>query len=166
MTAATVATAPRVLGTWGRGPFVALALIVTLVAGVAIGALAVRAATSTEAATSNVGVTTHQPRVGPMAGSVAAPAVDPMADYARVVAGLNVAESRHDFAARARFESQLESVLTAETIGLIYQERARMMHALEEAQANGSGYGIYRITQDLNGLCGPAAVKASLTFCN
>ena len=166
MTAANVATTPQVGRTWGRGPFVAMALVVTLVAGVAIGALAVRAATSTQAATPAIGETTYQPPVGPMAGSAAAPAVDPMSNYARIVAGLSVAESRHDFAAKARFASQLETALTAETIGLIYQERARLLHALEEAHANGSGYGIYRITQDLNGLCGPAAVKASLTFCN
>ena len=167
MTAANVAVSPKLGRASGTGPFVAVLLIVSLVAGVAIGALAVRAATTAQAVVPDVGVSMIQPRVGPMAGTRApAVAADPMTNYARVVAGISVAESRHDYAAKSRFESQLDSALTAETIGLIYQEQARLQLALEEAQANGSGYGIYRITQALNGLCGPAAVKASLSFCN
>ena len=165
MTAANVAIAPQAGRTWGRGTLVAIALVVTLVAGVAIGALVVRAATS-EAVTPTIGETTHQPPVGPMAGPAAAAAVDPMANYASIVAGLSVAESRHDFAAMARFKVRLASALTAETIGLIYQEQARLLQALEDAKANGNAYGIYRITESLNGLCGPDAVKASLSFCN
>ena len=165
MTAATVTTAPQVGRTWGRGPFVAMVLVVGLVAGVAIGALAVRAA-PTQGVVPDAGTSMIQPRVGPMAGPrTPAAAVDPMANYARVLAGISVAESRHDFASKARFQSQLEAALTAETIGLVYQEQARLQKALEEAQATGNGYAIFRITQDLNGLCGPAAVKASLSFC-
>jgi len=164
MTAATVATTPKVGRAWGRGPFVALALVVTLVAGVAIGALAVRAATTSQAATPNVGVTTYQPRVGPMAGSApAAAAVDPMQNYARIVAGLNAAESRHDFAAEARFNSQLESALTAETIGLIYQRHEALMAALAASERDSHAA---LITRELAKLCGPAAVKAQLDFCN
>ena len=166
MTAASVATAPQVGRTWGRGPFVAMVLVVGLVAGVAIGALAVRAATTTEASSPAISVTTSQPQVGPMAGTRApAAAVDPMTNYARVVAGLSVAESRHDFAAKAQFESQLDAALTAETIGVIYQEHSRLQLALDEALATGNGYAMFRITQELEGLCGPAAVKASLSFC-
>ena len=163
MTAANVATAPQVGRTWGRGPFVAMVLVVGLVAGVAIGALAVRATTA-EAVVADVGVTTSQPRVGPMAGTRApAAAVEPMANYARIVAGLSAAESRHDFAAKARFESQLESALTAETIGLIYQKHERLMAALADADRDSHAA---LITRELAKLCGPAAVKAQLDFCN
>ena len=162
MTAANVATAPQVGRTWGRGPFVAMALVVTLVAGVAIGALAVRAATSSEAATPIIGVTTHQPVVGPMARTAPA-AVSPMATYARVVAGLAVAEERHDFAAQARLESQLESALTAETIGLVYQKHEQLMAALAET---GRDSHAALITRELARLCGPKAVKPQLEFCN
>jgi len=145
-----------------------MALVVTLVAGVAIGALAVRAATS-EATTPTIGVTTYQPRVASMApraaAAAAARAEASLANYASVVAGISVAESRHDFAAKARFSSELEAALTPQTIGLVYQEHARLQLALDEAKATGNGYAMFRITQDLDALCGPAAVKASLSFC-
>ena len=97
-----------------------------------------------------------------MAGTRApAVAVDPMTNYARVLAGISVAESRHDFASKARPEPA-RSRPDPETIGLIYQEQAPRR---SQAQATGNGYAIFRITQDMNGLCGPAAVKASLSFC-
>jgi hypothetical protein len=140
-----------------------MALVVTLVAGVAIGALVVRANTA-QAVVADVGVTTSQPRVGPMAGTRApAVAVDPMENYARIVAGLSAAESRHDFAAKARFENQLESALTAETIGLIYQRHEQLMAARAES---GRDSHAALITRELAKLCGPAAVKAQLDFCN
>ena len=165
MTAANVATAPQVGRAWGRGPFVAMVLVVGLVAGVAIGALAARATTS-EATTPTIGVTTHQPRVAsmaPRAAAAAARAEASLANYARLVAAISVAESRHDFAAKARFSSQLKAALTPQTIGLVYQEHARLMQALATADRDSLAA---LITRDIAALCGPAEVKASLSFCN
>jgi hypothetical protein len=151
-----------------------MALVVSLVAGVAIGALAVGAVAGTESVKPAIGMTTYQPQVGPMApkaaaaaavraeAAAAAAAEASFANYSRIVAGISVAESRHDFATKARFESQLEAALTAETIGLIYQEHARLEQALANADRDSLAA---LITRDLAALCGPAAVKASLSFC-
>ena len=166
MTAANVATRPSVGRSWGSGPIGAIALTVGLMAGLAVGALALRPATASQAAApAAVAPTTHQPHVGPMAGTPAAAAPSALENYARVVANISAAETRHDFAARYRFERQLNATLTAPTIGLIYQERSRLLESLAMARANGNGYAIWRIGQDLDGLCGPAAVKARLSFC-
>ena len=167
MTAVNVATRPGVGRSWGSGPVGAIALTIGLFAGIAIGALALRPATaSTQAvAPAAVAPTTHQTRV-PMAGSaVVAPAPDALANYSRVVANIAAAESRHDFAARYRFERQLRATLTAATIGSVYQERSNLLKSLAVAQANGDAYGMWRMGQDLDALCGPAIVKAQLEFC-
>jgi hypothetical protein len=167
MTAANVATRPSVGRSWGSGPVGAIALTIGLVAGLAVGALALRpAATATQAVAPRVAPTTYQAHVGPMAGHpAAAPAQSPLVNYTRVVANVKAAESRHDFAARYRFERQLRATLTAQTIGLVYQERSRLMERLAEAKSTGNGYAVYRIGDDLDALCGPAAVKSLLTFC-
>jgi hypothetical protein len=167
MTAANVATAPRVGRTMGHGPFAAVALSVGLLAGIAVGALALRPAASAGQAVAPVAPTTHQPRVGPQAARPAAviPAARVMENYARVVSNIAAAESRHDFAAKFRFERQLRATLTPQAIGLVYQERSRLLESMAEARATGNGYAIWRIGQDLDGLCGPASVKAQLTFC-
>jgi hypothetical protein len=166
MTAVNVATRPSVGRSWGSGSVGAIALTFGLVAGIAVGALALRPATaSTQAAApAAVAPTTHQAKVGPMANSAAAP--DALASYRQVVAGLQAAESRHDFAAKYRFERQLRATLTADVIGSVYQERSRLLKSLASAAANGGGYIEWRIAQDLRALCGPAAVKAQLDFCN
>jgi hypothetical protein len=168
MTAANVAARPSVGRSWGSGPIGAIALTVGLVAGLAVGALALRPASASQAAApAAVAPTTYQPHVGPMAGTpkAAAPAAKAMANYTRVVANLQAADTRHDFAARYRFERQLRATLTPTTIGLVYQERSRLLESLAMARANGNGYAIWRIGQDLNALCGPAAVKSQLSFC-
>jgi hypothetical protein len=152
----------------GHGPFAAVALSVGLLAGIAVGALALRpAAASPAVPPAAVGPTIHQPRVGPQAARPAAviPAARVMENYARVVSNIAAAESRHDFAAKFRFERQLRATLTPQAIGLVYQERSRLLESMAEARANGNGYAIWRIGQDLDGLCGPASVKAQLTFC-
>jgi hypothetical protein len=145
----------------------AVALSIGLVAGIAIGALALRpaAATDTAAAQVTVSATTSQPRVGPMAAP-AVPATNVLKNYVQVVANIEAAESRHDYAAKARFESDLAAALTARTIGIVYQEHATWAKALDEAKATGNGYEIFRATEALNALCGTGAAKAQLTFCN
>jgi hypothetical protein len=167
MTAANVAVSPKVGRAWGHGPFMAVALSVGLMAGIAIGALALRPATATGPAAAPVTVsqTTSHP-TGPMArGAALAPTTNLLKDYVQVVANIKAAESRHDFAAKSRFESQLADALTPRTIGVIYQEHARWLKALEQAQATGNGYEIFRTTEALNALCGTDAVKAQLSFC-
>jgi hypothetical protein len=152
-----------------------MALVVSLVAGVAIGALAVRAVAGTESVKPVIGMTTYQPQVGPMApkaaaaaavraeAAAAAAAEASFANYSRIVAGISVAESRHDFAAKARFTSQLDAALTPQTIGLVYQEHERLVQALASADRDSLAA---MITRDIAALCGPATVKASLSFCN
>jgi hypothetical protein len=171
MTAANVATRPSVGRSFGSGPVGAIALTFGLVAGLAVGALALRpAATTAPAAAPAVAQTTHQANVGPKAAAAAARAAAAkseraLVNYTQVVANVQAAESRHDFAAKFRFERQLRAMLTPQTIGLVYQERSHLMDSLAEAKATGNGYGIWRIKQELDALCGPAAVKAQLSFC-
>ena len=164
MTAANVAVSPKVGRAWGHGPFMAVALSVGLVAGIAIGAVALRPATATGPAAAPISQTTSQPRVGPMARPASSEA-SLMANYVQIASNINMAESRHDFAAKARFEGKLAAALTPRTIGVVYQEHARWMKALEAAQATGNGYEIFRVTEALNALCGTDAAKAQLTFC-
>ena len=154
MTATNVAMTPGIGRTPGRGAFAAVALSLGLVAGLGIGALAFRPATATGpmAAPAAITHTTH-PRVGPMApkATIAASATV-LANYTQVVANLKAAESRHDFAAKARFERELTATLTAEAIGLVYQERTHLLESLADAKATGQGYAIWRIGEELKAL--------------
>ena len=147
---------------WPRLPwaFAALALTVGLVVGLAVGTtMATR--TTTQGAISALPVTlparTH---AGPMRSTA------PMAAYRQLVANIRVAESRHDFAARFRFTNQLSAMLTAQTIGSIYQEHALLASYLAAAKANGEHHAVSRINQRIAAICGPKAVKARLDFCN
>ena len=134
--------------------FVVVALLLSVGVGVFVGARAFATSTAVVADTS-APVKHHS---GTPAARVA-----PMADYRQLVANLAAAEQRHDFAAKARFESQLDKALTPALIGKIYQERERLMAALAAADRDSHAA---LITRELRGLCGAEAVKAELEFCN
>jgi hypothetical protein len=161
MSALGVAAQPGTV--WPRmpGAFLGIALAVGLGVGLAAGAtMAVR--TTTQTAMSAPPVT---PAARTHAG--AAPvALAPMTAYRQLVADIKVAESRRDFAAQYRFASQLKTMLTAETIGSIYQEHARLLAGLATAKANGNYHTASRFDRQLGAICGASIVKARLDFCN
>ena len=134
--------------------FVAVALLIAVGVGAFIGARAF-ATTAPVVADTSAPVTRHAG--GPPAG------VAPMANYRQVVANLAAAERTYDFAARSRFEAQLDQMLTPTLIGEIYQERERLMAALAAADRDSHAALIVR---EIRGLCGAEAVKAELAFCN
>jgi hypothetical protein len=142
-----------------------MALTIGLAIGVSVGALALRPAAATSQAAAPY--LTHPGNIAPRGGHAAAAtsAQRALTNYTQIVADLKAAESQRDFAAKYRFERQLPAALTASTIGLIYQEHTRLMESLAEAKAAGNGYATWRLGQDLDALCGPAAVKDLLTFC-
>jgi hypothetical protein len=179
MTAANVAAAPRVGRSVGNGPVGAIALTIGLVAGIAVGSLALRPATAegpqavAPAAQSAVTVTGFDARVAAPATSgpgiharVAATTPNLMANYSRLVASLKVAEESHDFASRYRFERQLDQMLTAPMIGAIYEARASLLERRAAATASGNDSLEAKLTRELIALCGPTLVKAELSFCN
>jgi hypothetical protein len=142
----------------------ALALVVGLASGLAVGA-AIAPRTSTQASVSTAPITpparTHAAR--PVA---AAKAVAPMAAYRQLVANIQAAERRSDFAAQARFASQLSAMLTAQTIGTIYQQHVRLEASLATAKANEEYHAVSMINRRIAALCGTDTVKAQLEFCN
>ena len=160
MSALRVATQPRAV--WPKMPWAGLAVALTigLAIGLTVGATML-ARTSAQTAIS-------APRVTPAARSHAGPAavVSSMTSYRQVVAALKVAEGRHDFAAQSRFGNQLKAMLTAETIGSVYQEHARLQAGLATAQANRDYRTASRFTRQLAAICGADAVKDQLAFCN
>ena len=95
-----------------------------------------------------------------------APATASLAAYRQLVASMKVAESSRDLAARYRFDKQLKAMLTANTIGAIYQEHARLTSSLATAKANREYHAVSMINQRIAAICGPKAVKAQLDFCN
>ena len=160
MSALRVAAQPGTV--WPKLPGAVMAL--TLTAGLAIG-LAVggtmAARTGTQSAVT-VGPVTPPARTH----AAKAPTVAPMASFRQVVSNLKAAESRHDFAAQARFGDQLKTMLTAEMIGKVYQEQARLDLNLEAAMANHEYRAAARASRLLGELCGAQAVKNQLAFCN
>ena len=135
--------------------FVAVALLLAIGVGVVVGARAF-ATTAPVIADTSAPVKHHS-------GTPPAPRVAPMTEYRQVVANLAAAEARHDFAAQHRFESQLDKLLTPQLIGTIYQQREQLLAALAESDRDSHAA---LITRELGKLCGAAAVKAQLAFCN
>jgi hypothetical protein len=138
--------------------FVALAVALAVGIGAVVGANVVK--TSPQAA-----VTQSTTSVRPHAGT---PAVKPapMAAYRQVVANLAAAESRHDFAAKYRFEQQLDKLLTPVVIGTIYQQRDQLRADLETAVEYHDSHAQAMFSNRLGKLCGAATVRAKLDFCN
>ena len=154
MSSATVA-APRGF-TMPRIPlwFVVLALMIAVVAGVAAGSAIARSAAPTVADTS---APVRHHNIFPAAK---APTIT---DYRSLVANLAAAEERHDSQAAYRFGNQLDRILTPGMIGYVYQEHARLVAALGSSDRDSHAA---LITREIAKLCGPAAVKAQLDFCN
>jgi hypothetical protein len=160
MSALRVAAQPGTV--WPRmpGAFMGTALAVGLAIGLAAGAtMAVR--TSTQTAISAPPVT---PAARTHAGAVPV-AVAPMTAYRQLVADIKVAEKQRDYAAQYRFSNQLKVMLTAETIGSIYQDHARLLTGLATAKANGDYHAASRFSRQLAAICGTNTVKAQLNFC-
>ena len=179
MTAANVAAAPGIGPSVGKGPIGAIALTIGLVAGLAVGSLALRPATATGtqavalAAQSAVTVTGFDARVAaPTVTStgfdarITATTPNLLAEYSRMVAKLTVAEASHDFASRYRFERQLDQMLTAPMIGAIYEAHASLLERRAAATASGNDPLEAKLTRELIAMCGSALVKAELSFCN
>jgi hypothetical protein len=138
---------------------VVLALVAAAMVGAAVGA-AIAANRSTA---QTVAVTTpvkHHTATPP--GAIAAKPRAPMARYRQLVANLAVAEDQGDYRDQAVFRAQLDSLLTPQLIGQIYQERERLLGA-RAATPHDSHNGL--MTRRLMALCGSDAVKARITFC-
>ena len=169
MTAANVASTQQGIGRTGNpGLVTALALAVALLAGVAIGAFAVRATTTTaRVAPAAVAPTTHQPRVGPMAPAASATvATRQMANYRQLVANLGAARKAHDFRSIYRIDRALDAALTPAMIGMVYQEHARLAANLEAAYERHDMRAQALISRQVQELCGWPDVQSRLTFCN
>lgn len=162
MSALRVAAQPGTVWPKMPGAFMAAALAVGLAVGVAVGAT-MTARTATQA--SNTAQVTTPPARTHSARTPAL-ALAPMTAYRQLVANIRAAESRHDFAMQHRFGTQLKAMLTAETIGTIYQDRARLLAGLETATANRDYHAASRFSRQLAAICGTKTVKAQLDFCN
>jgi hypothetical protein len=136
--------------------FVVVALLLAVGAGAILGA---RAFSTTAPAVADTSAPVKHHSGTPAAAARATT----IGDYRQLVANLAAAEQRHDFAAKARFEGQLDKMLTPALIGKVYQERQRLLAALA---ATGRDSHAALITRELQGLCGASAVKAELEFCN
>lgn len=134
------------------------AMVVGLAAGVLLGSLAARTATA--------------PRTdvaGPAAGTVVAPATagtTALAAYKALTADIARAERGENRRLRVRLGSELNEMLTAETIGAVYLERQRLESSLAVASANGDHHAMQMIHRQLDRLCGTETVRAYLDFCN
>jgi len=136
--------------------FVVMALALAIAVGVALGAAYARSNAQPAAATTPI--VRHHNVFPPAAAK--APTIS---DYRTLVANLAAAEDRHDFQAQFRFGNQLDRILTPGMIGYVYQEHARLVAALGATDRDSHAA---LITREIAKLCGPAAVKAQLDFCN
>jgi hypothetical protein len=145
-----------------RPPWAVVALALTFILAIAL------AVGATLAGRASTGAGTSVSPITPAARSHASPAKStaPMTAYRDLVANLKAAERRHDLAAQARFGSQLKAILTAQTIGLIRHEHARLESYLATAKANREYHAASMINQRISVLCGPKTVRAQLDFCN
>ena len=168
MTAANVASTQQGISRTGTaGVVAALALAVALLAGVAIGAFAVRATTTTHLAPAAVAPTTHQPRVGPMAPVAnATVATRQMASYKQLVANLAAARMAHDFKSVYRIDRALDAALTPAMIGMVYLEHARLAANLEAAYERHDLRAQALISGQVQAICGWPDVQSRLKFCN
>jgi hypothetical protein len=148
-----------------RLPLGLVALVVALAigAGAFIGGMAVvnraGAAPAPSVATAPI---KHHSAVPPAANAAAAQ----LAGYRNVVADLAAAVKRHDFAQQYLLGRQLDAKLTPAVIGLVYQEHARLAASLETAAEHHDTHARALISRQLASICGPAAVKSRLAFCN
>lgn len=164
MSALRVAAHPGIA--WPRMPMAmtALALVIGLASGLTVG-VSMAARTTTQASTA-AGPVTPPARTHARRPAAAAPAAAPMTAYRQLVANIKAAESRDDFVAQARFASQLSGMLTASTIGTIYQQHAGLQASRETAKANKEYHAVSMINQRIAAICGTDTVKAQLDFCN
>jgi hypothetical protein len=142
----------------------ALALTVGLAFGLVVGAT-MAARTTTQAAISGPPVTSEA-RAHAAAARAQALAPAPMTAYRQLVANIKVAESRSDFAMQDRFANELSAMLSAQTIGSIYLEHARLESSLAAAKADREYHLASRLSRQLAAICGSETVKAQLEFCN
>ena len=134
--------------------FVALALLVAVSVGAIAGAAMARS--TAQPAPASTGIVRHH-NAFPAAN---APTIG---DYRALVANLAAAEERHDYEAQYRFGQQLDRILTPGMIGYVYQKHAELVAALGKSDRDSHAA---LITREIAKLCGPAAVKAQLVFCN
>jgi hypothetical protein len=139
--------------------FVAIAIALAVGIGAVVGANVVRTSPQQPAVAQTTTPVKHHP--GTPAGKPA-----PMVAYRQVVANLAAAEARHDFAAKYRFEQQLDKLLTPAVIGTIYQQRNQLRADLETASEYHDSHAQAMFSYRLGKLCGAAAVRAKLDFCN
>lgn len=158
MSAVQVATQPGALRFRAQGPIAGTALVIGMAAGVFLGAVGMRPAI-VPAVPAQVPVA-H----GPAAGQAAT--TNGLAAYRSLVANIQVAENNHDRRALIRFGSQMHALLTAETIGSIYLDRAQLKSDLAVAKAQGDNRAVAMISNQLANLCGTKASQAYLDFCN
>jgi hypothetical protein len=139
---------------------VILALVVAGLAGAALGA--VIAANRTAAAVPPVATT---PSVKHHSATPPVTATSRLVEYRQIVANVAAAEQRHDYAAKARYASQLDEMMTPQMIGAIYQERARLLAGLEVSVERRDTHSRALIARQIRSLCADTA-KAQLDFCN
>jgi hypothetical protein len=161
MSALGVATQPSALRFRPQGPIAGMALVVGLAAGVLLGAVGMRP-TTVPAVPAQVPAA-HGPDA---ADAAKAATTSGLAAYHNLVGNIQAAESRHDRRALIRFGSQMHALLTAETIGSIYLERAQLQSDLAVAKAQGDNRAVAMISNQLKKLCGTKASQAYLEFCN
>ena len=166
MSALRVAAQPGTAWPKMPGALMALALTVGLTFGLVVGAT-MAARTTTQTAISGSPITSQARAHAASARARAlASAPAPMAAYRQLVANIKSAESRSDFAMQYRFANQLSAMLTAQTIGSIYLEHARLQSGIEAAKANREYHLASRLSQRMAAICGANTVKAQLDFCN
>ena len=137
---------------------VVLALVAAAMIGAAVGGAIVANRTPAHVAVVTAPVQPHP--VTAAAPLKAMPGT--IARYREVVANLVAAEKRNDGRDTAAYRGELDGILTPAMIGLIYQEHERLLEA-RAAMPHNSHASL--ITRQIAALCGPAEVKARLTFC-
>jgi hypothetical protein len=144
----------------------AMALVLGLVIGMAASSMmTARSATQTVITAAPVTPAARTHAAAPRAATGVAP-VAPMAAYRQLVADLKAAERGHDYSLRYALADQMSRMLTAQMIGSIYVEHARLVSGLAAAKANREYHAASRYSQQLAALCGSETVKAQLDFCN
>jgi hypothetical protein len=141
---------------------VALVVVLAIGAGAFIGAMAL----SNRAAPAPAQAVVTTPKHHSAVPSASTAAASQMARYRDVVANLNAAVKRHDFAQQYLLGRQLDAALTPAVIGAIYTQRQQLAASLEAAAERHDTHSRSLISRQLATICGPAAVKSRLSFCN
>ena len=87
------------------------------------------------------------------------------AAYQHTVSNLAVAVQRHDWQSIARFQSQLEGQIRAETIEAVYVERSRLLGNLAAAEQRHDVRMALAFRQQIDDLCPAAQVSSAPAFC-